>query len=109
MAHTQTTSKPARRRAFGQNLLTTPARSAGWSTAAGIRPGDLVYEVGAGRGVLTAELVRQTRQLVAYEVDPALATALGRLDGPSPSGSRTSCGPRHPAGRSRSSATSRTR
>ena len=51
------------------------------ATVAGIRPGDLVYEVGAGRGVLTGELARHTRHLVTYEVDPQVAAGLPELAG----------------------------
>jgi 23S rRNA (adenine-N6)-dimethyltransferase len=69
------------RRAFGQNFLSDPQAVRRLVTVAGIRPGDLVYEVGAGRGVLTGELARHTRQLVAYEVDPQVAAGLPRLPG----------------------------
>lgn len=69
------------RRAFGQNFLTDPRAVRRLVTLAGIRPGDLVYEVGAGRGVLTGELARRTPNLVAYEVDPQVAAGLPRLPG----------------------------
>jgi 23S rRNA (adenine-N6)-dimethyltransferase len=69
------------RRAFGQNFLSDPQAVRRLVAIAGIRPGDLVYEVGAGRGVLTGELARHTRRLVAYEVDPAVAAGLPRLRG----------------------------
>jgi len=69
------------RRAFGQNFLTGAQSLRQVVTAADIRPGDLVYEVGAGRGHLTAELARRTRRLVTYEVDPAMAAALPALPG----------------------------
>ena len=64
------------RRAFGQNFLTEPRALRRVVAAADIRPRDLVYEVGAGRGHLTAELARCTRRLVTYEVDPQMAAAL---------------------------------
>jgi 23S rRNA (adenine-N6)-dimethyltransferase len=44
--------------------------------AAGIEPGDLVVDVGAGRGAITAELIRRGAQVWAVEADPALATSL---------------------------------
>jgi 23S rRNA (adenine-N6)-dimethyltransferase len=69
------------RRAFGQNFLSDPQAVRRLVAVAGIRPGDLVYEVGAGRGVLTSELARHTRRLVAYEVDPQVAAELPRLPG----------------------------
>jgi len=69
------------RRAFGQNFLSDPRQVRRLAAVAGIRPGDLVYEVGAGRGVLTGELARHTADLVAYEVDPHVAAALPALPG----------------------------
>jgi 23S rRNA (adenine-N6)-dimethyltransferase len=69
------------RRAFGQNFLSDPQAVRRLVAVAGIRPGDLVYEVGAGRGVLTGELARHTRRLVAYEVDPQVAAGLPELPG----------------------------
>ena len=43
---------------------------------AGIGPGDVVVDVGAGTGRLTAELARVARHVVAIELDPGLASAL---------------------------------
>jgi 23S rRNA (adenine-N6)-dimethyltransferase len=37
-----------------------------------------VYEVGAGRGRVTAALLDRDADVVAYEVDPAMAAALPR-------------------------------
>jgi 23S rRNA (adenine-N6)-dimethyltransferase len=64
------------RRAFSQNFLSDPAAVRAVIEAAAVKPDDLVYEVGAGRGRLTRELVPLCREVVAFEVDPALA---GRL------------------------------
>ncbi len=69
------------RRAFGQNFLSDPQAVRRLVAVAGIRPGDLVYEVGAGRGVLTGELARHTRHLICYEVDPQVAAGLPALPG----------------------------
>ncbi|GAA3909183.1 ErmE/ErmH/ErmO/ErmR family 23S rRNA (adenine(2058)-N(6))-methyltransferase [Actinoplanes auranticolor] len=69
------------RRVFGQNFLSDPQAVRRVVAAAGIRPDDLVYEVGAGRGVLTGELARHTRHLVSYEVDPQMAAGLPELPG----------------------------
>jgi 23S rRNA (adenine-N6)-dimethyltransferase len=44
--------------------------------AAGIEPGDLVVDVGAGRGAITAELVRRRAEVWAVEADPLLAAVL---------------------------------
>ena len=68
------------RRVHGQNLLPDPAAIAQVVAAAQPGPGDLLYEVGAGRGHLTAQLVRAGAHVVAYETDPGLASALPRHD-----------------------------
>ena len=64
------------RRAFGQNFLADPAAARLLAGVAVIDPDIPVYEVGAGRGRLTVELLRRCRRVVAYEIDPDLA---GRL------------------------------
>jgi 23S rRNA (adenine-N6)-dimethyltransferase len=71
----------ARRRAeLGQHFL-----AGGWLAAelveqAGVGPGDLVVEIGAGTGVLTEALARRAGRVVAVECDPRLAArARGRL------------------------------
>ena len=69
------------RRILGQNLLTDPTAVRDVLDAALIEPGDLVYEVGAGRGRITAELLRRRARVVAYEIDPGLAAALPDADG----------------------------
>ncbi|WP_305785894.1 ErmE/ErmH/ErmO/ErmR family 23S rRNA (adenine(2058)-N(6))-methyltransferase [Symbioplanes lichenis] len=69
------------RRAYGQNFLSDPAAIRAFLTATGVGRGDLVLEVGAGRGSLTAGLVRRARHVVAFEVDPAMAAALPRRPG----------------------------
>jgi 23S rRNA (adenine-N6)-dimethyltransferase len=64
------------RRAFGQNLLVDSRAVGALVDATEIKPGDLVYEVGAGRGHLTSALLDRGAELVAFEVDPAMAAAL---------------------------------
>ena len=66
------------RRAYGQNLLSSASAVRRVVDAAAVKPDDLVYEVGAGRGRLTAALVGRAGRLVAYEVGPAMAAALPR-------------------------------
>jgi 23S rRNA (adenine-N6)-dimethyltransferase len=46
--------------------------------ASSIGPEDIVYEIGAGHGILTAELARIAGKVVALEIDPALADGLRR-------------------------------
>jgi 23S rRNA (adenine-N6)-dimethyltransferase len=66
------------RRAYGQNFLTDPHAVRAIVAAAELKPDALVYEVGAGRGRLTAAMLATGAQVVAYEVDPAIAAALPR-------------------------------
>ncbi|GAA0469357.1 23S rRNA (adenine(2058)-N(6))-methyltransferase Erm(O) [Paractinoplanes deccanensis] len=65
---------------LGQNFLTDPRAVRRVVDAAELSAGDLVYEAGAGRGRLTAELVRRAARVVAYEIDPGMARDLPRHD-----------------------------
>lgn len=62
-------------RAHSQHFL-RPPYAAELVRDAGLRSGDVVVDVGAGNGRLTAHLARVAGRVVAIELDPRLATAL---------------------------------
>jgi len=62
--------------ASGQHLLRSDALAEELVALAGIGPADLVLEIGAGRGRLTAALALAARQVVAVELDPTFADGL---------------------------------
>jgi 23S rRNA (adenine-N6)-dimethyltransferase len=69
------TPRDERRRRLGQNFL--PADLADTLVAdAALCPGDVVVEIGAGRGVCTFALARRVARVIALEKDPAWADAL---------------------------------
>ncbi len=68
--------RDARRRAYGENFLASSALAAQLVREAKVVRTDFVLEVGAGGGILTAELARRARKVEAIELDPAWA---GRL------------------------------
>jgi 23S rRNA (adenine-N6)-dimethyltransferase len=67
--------------AAGQHFLRSSALAADIVRAAGVRPGELVVDLGAGTGVLTSALARAGSRVVAIELDPVLAAALRRRFG----------------------------
>lgn len=67
---------------LGQHFLFDPAILRRIAAAAVADPGDVVLEIGAGRGTLTRALAERARRVVAIETDAALAAALaGELGG----------------------------
>jgi 23S rRNA (adenine-N6)-dimethyltransferase len=66
----------ARHSARGQHFLRSSALAADIVRAAGVRPGDLVLDLGAGTGVLTRALARAGPRVVAVELNPELARGL---------------------------------
>jgi 23S rRNA (adenine-N6)-dimethyltransferase len=66
------------RRGRGQHFLRSSKLAAELVRAAGIRRDDVVLDLGAGSGALTAALVRRGASVVAVEIDPGLAAGLRR-------------------------------
>ncbi|MEV6305325.1 rRNA adenine N-6-methyltransferase family protein [Actinoplanes sp. NPDC051861] len=66
------------RRAYGQNFLADPSIARRLADLAVTVPDVPVFEVGAGRGRLTRELLRRGVRVFAYEIDPDLARTLPR-------------------------------
>lgn len=63
-------------KSMGQHLLVDRDALERIVDAAHIRPTDAVLEVGPGAGVLTAELVKRAKRVVAVEVDPRMVGVL---------------------------------
>ncbi len=71
-------------KSFGQNFLIDRAVLQRIVEAAEIEPGDQVLELGAGTGVLTRELARHARRVVAVELERAMFTLLEKTSGALP-------------------------
>jgi ribosomal RNA small subunit methyltransferase A len=68
--------RPAKR--LGQNFVIDPGTVRRIVTLAGLRPEDVVLEVGPGFGSLTLGLLPAAGRVIAVEVDPVLAAELPR-------------------------------
>jgi 16S rRNA (adenine1518-N6/adenine1519-N6)-dimethyltransferase len=68
-------------KAFGQNFLVDRAVLQQIVEAAALEPDDQVLEVGAGTGVLTRELARQVRRVVAVELEQDMLRLLAKTTG----------------------------
>ncbi len=64
--------------ARGQHFLRSSSLADTLVAEAGIAPGELVVDVGAGRGALTGALRRADARVIALEIDAALAAGLRR-------------------------------
>ena len=67
-------TRPKKR--LAQHFLTDKNTAARIVEQAGIGPGDCVIEIGAGRGILTEELVKRAGDVTAVEIDRGLASYL---------------------------------
>jgi 23S rRNA (adenine-N6)-dimethyltransferase len=65
-----------RRRALSQNYLRSPEAARQFLRAVRLDPDGLCIEVGAGEGILTTRLAAMCREVIAYEIDQALAARL---------------------------------
>jgi 23S rRNA (adenine-N6)-dimethyltransferase len=70
--------RPRHRRGRGQHFLRSSKLAAELVRAAGIRRNDIVLDLGAGTGALTAALVRRGASVVSVEIDTELAAGLRR-------------------------------
>jgi 23S rRNA (adenine-N6)-dimethyltransferase len=70
------TDADRRRRELSQNYLRSPEAARQFLRAVHLDPDGLCIEVGAGEGILTTRLAAMTGEVIAYEIDKALA---GRL------------------------------
>ena len=68
-------------KSFGQHLLVDRGALEAILEAAELTPEDNVMEVGAGTGVLTVELARRVRRVVAVELDRAILPVLRETTG----------------------------
>lgn len=70
------TQLPRKRIALAQNFLKCPKLVRALVGESSINDQDIVYEIGPGTGVITAELARTARQVIAIEKDAALVAKL---------------------------------
>ena len=62
--------------AYAQNFLKDPCLVAALLNRCDLAPGDIVYEIGPGKCILTEQLARRVRRVIAIEKDPRLAALL---------------------------------
>jgi 23S rRNA (adenine-N6)-dimethyltransferase len=72
-----------RRRALGQNFI-SPAAADQFVEQAHFQAGELVVEIGAGLGTITAALAERDVRVVALELDPTWAAELRKKFGKTP-------------------------
>jgi 16S rRNA (adenine1518-N6/adenine1519-N6)-dimethyltransferase len=67
------------RKSLGQHFLIDDRVMGHMLSAAELNPDDVVIEVGAGLGMLTIELAKRVRRVIAVEVDNGLCSALSKI------------------------------
>ncbi len=70
---------PAPKKSLGQNFLNSPKALADIISASELKAGEMVLEIGPGRGALTARLLETGAKVVAVEKDETLAKYLSEL------------------------------
>jgi 23S rRNA (adenine-N6)-dimethyltransferase len=68
--------KPNKRITLAQNFLRSSKLVRQLVNSSSIGPVDTVYEIGPGRGIITAELARTAYKVIAIEHDPQLVRQL---------------------------------
>ncbi len=63
---------------YAQNFIKSPCLVDSLLDRYGIGSGDILYEIGPGKGIITECLARRCKQVIAIEKDPQLAAALRR-------------------------------
>jgi 16S rRNA A1518/A1519 N6-dimethyltransferase RsmA/KsgA/DIM1 with predicted DNA glycosylase/AP lyase activity len=61
---------------YSQNFLKDPTLVSKLVSMSSLSPEDTVYEIGAGQGIITRELLKNSKRVVAFEVDKNLCQKL---------------------------------
>lgn len=60
----------------GQHILHNPLVLRGILEKAGVKPTDIVLEIGPGTGNLTMGLLERAKKVIAFEIDPRMVAEL---------------------------------
>ncbi|KAJ1566373.1 dimethyladenosine transferase [Nowakowskiella sp. JEL0078] len=69
-------SNPLFNKDLGQHILKNPLVVDGIVEKAGLRPTDVVLEIGPGTGNMTVKILEKAKKVIAVEKDPRLAAEL---------------------------------
>jgi 16S rRNA (adenine1518-N6/adenine1519-N6)-dimethyltransferase len=67
------------KKSFGQNFLNSPRVVTAMIQASQVHEGDLIIEVGPGKGVLTKALLATGARVIAFEIDPRMIEHLQEI------------------------------